>query len=47
MFGKLSFSAFPHDPITAGAAVSMIILLPIVIGCLTYFKRWKWFGKNG
>ena len=44
--GKLSLSAFPHDPVTAGGALSIVGGIVVIIGLLTYFKRWKWLYKN-
>lgn len=46
MLGKLSFSAFPHDPITIGGVVIMTLGLLAVVGALFYFKRWKWLYKE-
>ena len=46
LLGKLTWAAFPHDPITAFGA-SLIVLVPILIaGFLTYTKRWKWLYKE-
>lgn len=46
MLGRLSLDAFPKDPITIGAAISMVVAGLIVIGFLTYTKRWKWLWKE-
>ncbi|MBF0312546.1 MAG: cytochrome o ubiquinol oxidase subunit I [Oligoflexia bacterium] len=46
MFGKLSLSAFPHEPIQAGGAVSIILAMLAVIVALTYLKRWTWLWKE-
>ncbi len=46
MLGKLTFDAFPSDPITAGAAVSIIIGSLVALGLITYFKKWKWLWKE-
>jgi cytochrome o ubiquinol oxidase subunit I len=46
MFGRLSLSAFPTDPITAGATISIVIGLIIVFGLITYHKKWTWLWKE-
>ena len=49
MFGKLTLSAIPYnDPIIMGAVVSSTILGLIIIGLITYYKKWgylwhEWF----
>ncbi len=42
MFGNLTLSAFPHDPIVIGASIFMVVVAVSIVGLLTYFKRWKW-----
>lgn len=42
MFGKLTLQSFEHDAIEMGAVYGMILTALIVMGLLTYFKRWKW-----
>ncbi|MCW4149239.1 cytochrome o ubiquinol oxidase subunit I [Halomonas sp. 18H] len=43
MFGKLSFDAIPlHDPIIMVVAMGIAIGGAVVVGALTYFKKWKW-----
>ncbi|MGB2580155.1 MAG: cbb3-type cytochrome c oxidase subunit I, partial [Minisyncoccia bacterium] len=42
MFGNLTLSALPHEPITVGAGIFMAIAGSSIIGLLFYFKRWKW-----
>lgn len=42
MFGILTLSALPHDPIVIGAALFMGAVALSIIGALFYFKRWKW-----
>ncbi|MFZ2832041.1 MAG: cytochrome o ubiquinol oxidase subunit I [Minisyncoccia bacterium] len=42
MFGNLTLSAFPHEPIIIGASLFMGAVALSVIGALFYFKRWKW-----
>lgn len=46
VFGRLTLQDFIHEPIMAGAGISMVIGLLGVIGVLTYFKKWKWLWKN-
>lgn len=46
MFGKLTLDAFPTDPIEQGAGLSMFVVAIVVIGLLTYFKRWTWLWKE-
>ncbi len=46
MFGKLSLDAFPKDPITAGAGVTMLLGLVAFLILITYLKRWAWLWKN-
>lgn len=46
LLGKLTLDAFPRNPITAGAAVSMIIMTVAVLGLLTYFRRWRWLWRE-
>lgn len=42
LFGRLTWSAFEHDPIMAVAGFSMIGALVLAMIGVTYFKRWKW-----
>jgi cytochrome o ubiquinol oxidase subunit 1 len=46
LLGKLSLSAFPHDPITLGGVGVMILSGVVILGALTYFKRWKWLWRE-
>lgn len=46
MFGRLSLDALPHDLITLGGAASMVGGALLVIGLLTYFKKWKWLYRE-
>lgn len=46
MLGKLSLDAFPHQMVTIGGAISMVIAGIGLIGLITYFKRWKWLWNN-
>lgn len=49
MFGKLTLSAIPYnDPVIMGAVVSSTILALIILGLITYYKKWgylwhEWF----
>jgi cytochrome o ubiquinol oxidase subunit I len=43
MFGKLTWDAIPFDqPIIMGAGAMMGLVVLVVLGTLTYTKRWKW-----
>src|SRR3990167_120171 len=43
LFGNLTLDAIPfHTPIIMGAGVFMGLVALVVIGCLFYFKKWKW-----
>lgn len=47
MFGKLSFSEIPfNDPIIMGAVASATILGIIVIGIITYYKKWSYLWNE-
>lgn len=46
LFGKLTLNALPHEWFTIGGTSAFIILGAIVIGLMTYFKRWKWLWDN-
>lgn len=46
ILGKLNLNAFPHEPITVVAAISLPIIGIIIIGIITYLKRWKWLWKE-
>jgi cytochrome o ubiquinol oxidase subunit 1 len=46
ILGKLDLNALPHDPITAGGALTVVFGGLAVIALLTYFKRWKWLWKE-
>lgn len=46
MFGRLSLDALPHDPITIGGAVIMVLGGLGAIAALFYFKKWKWLYKE-
>ncbi|SOE70710.1 cytochrome bo3 quinol oxidase subunit 1 apoprotein [Burkholderia sp. D7] len=43
MFGKLTLSAIPFDqPIVMGAGAFMGLVVLVVLGAITYAKRWNW-----
>lgn len=42
MFGKLTLDAFKHEASQNGAVVMMVIGAILILGLITYFKRWKW-----
>jgi cytochrome o ubiquinol oxidase subunit 1 len=46
ILGKLDLNALPHDPITAGGALTVVFGGLAVIVLLTYFKRWKWLWNE-
>lgn len=46
MFGRLNFDALPHDPITIGGAVIMVLGGLGIVAALFYFKKWKWLYKE-
>lgn len=46
MFGKLGWDALPHDPITIGGAVVMVLGVLGAVAALFYFKKWKWLYKE-
>lgn len=46
MLGRLNLDALPHEMVTIGGAVSMVLAGVGLIGLITYFKRWKWLWNN-
>ena len=46
LLGRLNLNAFPREPITAGAGVSMIVAVLVIFGLITYFKKWKWLWRE-
>ena len=44
--GKLTLQQLPHTPITAGAAVSMVVLMIALAGFLTYRHKWGWLYRE-
>lgn len=47
MFGKLQLSDIPYDnPVIAGALASSTILALVIIGLITYYKKWGYLWKE-
>lgn len=47
MFGKLSLSAIPyHDPITIGAVGGSVLLALVIMGLITYYRKWIYLYKE-
>ena len=47
MFGKLNLSAIPFDmPITIGAVIGALSLALIILGLITYFRKWPYLWKE-
>jgi cytochrome o ubiquinol oxidase subunit 1 len=44
--GNLNLSVFPHDPMTLGAAGSIVLGGIVIAALLTYFKRWGWLWRE-
>lgn len=42
IFGRLTLSAFQHDPVVTGGLVTMFLGVFGLIALITYFKRWRW-----
>jgi cytochrome o ubiquinol oxidase subunit 1 len=42
LLGRLTFDAFVHDPLMAGAGITMIGSLILAVIGVTVFKKWKW-----
>ena len=42
IFGRLSLELIPHEPIIIGAVIFMAVIIIIIFGLITYFKKWKW-----
>ncbi len=43
LFGNLTLEAIPfHNPIIMGAAIFMGLFGAMIIGAITYLKKWKW-----
>ncbi len=46
LLGKLSLNQLPHNPITAGGALTVVGGVVTVALVITYLKRWKWLWKE-
>jgi cytochrome o ubiquinol oxidase subunit 1 len=46
LLGKLSLSAFPSDPTTLGAAISILVGGIALFAFMTYKKKWKWLWRE-
>ncbi len=46
ILGKLSINALPHDMVTLGGAMMMIVAIIFGIFYVTYTKRWSWLWKE-
>jgi cytochrome o ubiquinol oxidase subunit 1 len=46
LLGRLNLQAFPHDPITAGGAATIVLGGFGILAFITYTKRWTWLYKN-
>lgn len=47
IFGKLTLDAIPyHNPIIMGAGVGMGIIALLVVGLLTYFRKWSYLWRE-
>ena len=46
MLGRLTFDAIPKDLIVLGGVATMGFGVLLIVGVLTYFKRWKWLWRE-
>ena len=47
LFGNLTLSAIPyHVPIVMGATAFIFLVVLVVLGTITYFKKWTWLWKE-
>ena len=47
MFGKLSLQAIPFEyPITMGAVAGATLLGLVIVGLITYFRKWPYLWKE-
>src|SRR5471032_3556571 len=47
MFGKLSWDAIPmHEPVAMGGVAGMVIGGLLVLGGITYFKKWGYLYRE-
>ncbi len=46
LLGKLSWSQLPQNNIERGGAAAIVLGLLLVIGTITYLKRWRWLWRE-
>jgi cytochrome o ubiquinol oxidase subunit 1 len=46
LLGKLGWNQFPTDAITRGGGAAIVLGLLLVLGVITYFRKWKWLWKE-
>ncbi|HEX7651239.1 MAG TPA: cbb3-type cytochrome c oxidase subunit I [Candidatus Paceibacterota bacterium] len=46
IFGELSWSVFPQNPIALGGAAFMVCCALLVLAGITYLGRWKWLWSE-
>lgn len=47
IFGELTLDAIPfHNPIIMGAGALMGLIVVVILGSVTYFKKWKWLWRE-
>ncbi|HEX5448146.1 MAG TPA: hypothetical protein VFW90_03025, partial [Candidatus Saccharimonadales bacterium] len=46
LLGKLNSNAFPHEAVTIGGALLMVVGTLVVAGFITYKRRWKWLWRE-
>jgi cytochrome o ubiquinol oxidase subunit 1 len=46
LLGRLDWSAIPHDPITAGGAISMVVIGALAFGWLLYKRKLGWLYRE-
>lgn len=46
LLGRLDSSALPHDPVTAGGALMLVLGGIGAVALLFYFKKWKWLYRE-
>ena len=46
LLGRMSWSWFPHNPITVGGVLMLVLGALAVAGLLTYLHRWKWLWRE-
>ena len=46
MWGRLGLDALPHNVITIGGVIGGGLAILVIIGLMTYFKKWGWLWRN-